>query len=85
MKPGERRVRSHGSWDAAPPSTIGREFKRNSLPKGGYTASLCRTFAAPPEAARRSITFNDSPEFACYQKLREDLAMQSFFCDPHSP
>ncbi len=85
MKPGERRVRSHESWDAAPPSTIGREFKRNSLPKGGYTATLCGTFAALPEAARRSITFDNGPEFARHQKLQEDLAMQSFFCYPHSP
>ena len=48
-------------------------------------ATLCGTFAALPEAARRSITFDNGPEFARHQKLREDLAMQSFFCDPHSP
>ncbi len=48
-------------------------------------ANLCNSFAALPEAARRSITFDNGPEFARHHKLQQDLAMQSFFCDPHSP
>ena len=47
--------------------------------------TLCGSFAALPEAARRSITFDNGPEFARHQKLQDNLAMQTFFCDPHSP
>ena len=48
-------------------------------------ATLRGSFAALPEAARRSITFDNGPEFARHHRLQEDLAMQTFFCDPHSP
>ena len=48
-------------------------------------ATLAGSFAALPEAARRSITFDNGPEFAHHQKLQQDLDMQTFFCDPHSP
>jgi IS30 family transposase len=48
-------------------------------------ATLCGSFAALPEAARRSITFDNGPEFARHHRLQEELAMQTFFCDPHSP
>ena len=48
-------------------------------------ATLAGSFAALPEAARRSITFDNGPEFARHQKLQQDLEMQTFFCDPHSP
>ena len=47
--------------------------------------TLSGSFAALPEAARRSITFDNGPEFARHHRLQEDLAMQTFFCDPHSP
>jgi IS30 family transposase len=47
--------------------------------------TLCGTFATLPEAARRSVTFDNGPEVARHQKLQEDLTMQSSFCDPQSP
>jgi IS30 family transposase len=47
--------------------------------------TLCGSFAALPEAARRSITFDNGPEFARHHRLQENLDMQTFFCDPHSP
>ncbi len=48
-------------------------------------ATLCASFAALPQAARRSITFDNGPEFARHHRLQEELAMQTFFCDPPSP
>jgi len=47
--------------------------------------SLAGVFAALPAAARRSITFDNGSEFANHDKLQQELAMQTFFCDPHSP
>ena len=47
--------------------------------------SLAGIFAALPEAARRSITFDNGAEFAKHQELQENLDMETFFCDPHSP
>ena len=49
------------------------------------TAGLSGLFSALPEAARRSITFDNGSEFAAHKKLERDLAMLTFFCDPHSP
>ncbi len=48
-------------------------------------ATLAGSFAALPKAARRSVTFDNGPEFARHQKLQQDLEMQTFFCDPHAP
>jgi IS30 family transposase len=47
--------------------------------------SLAGVFSNLPAAARRSITFDNGSEFANHNKLQQDLAMQTFFCDPHSP
>ena len=38
-----------------------------------------------PEAARRTITFDRGSEFAAYPLLARELAVESYFCDPHSP
>ena len=46
---------------------------------------LTGLFAGLPEAARRSITFDNGSEFAEHHKLEKDLGMLTFFCDPHSP
>ncbi len=46
---------------------------------------LTGIFAALPAAARRSITFDNGSEFARHQDLKDELDMESFFCDPHSP
>ncbi len=48
-------------------------------------AKLTSLFSALPEAARRSITFDNGSEFAQHHKLERDLGMLTFFCDPHSP
>jgi IS30 family transposase len=38
-----------------------------------------------PEDARRTITFDRGTEFAGYAALDRELAVASYFCDPHSP
>src|SRR3954453_6606714 len=38
-----------------------------------------------PGAARRTVTFDRGTEFAAYPELASDLAVVSYFCDPHSP
>src|SRR5829696_8763198 len=38
-----------------------------------------------PEDARRTITFDRGTEFAAYPQLDRELAVASYFCDPHSP
>ena len=48
-------------------------------------AKLTALFSVLPEAARRSITFDNGSEFAHHQKLEGELGLLTFFCDPHSP
>ena len=48
-------------------------------------AKLTALLAVLPEAARRSITFDNGSEFAQHQKLERGLGLLTFFCDPHSP
>src|SRR4051794_4321137 len=38
-----------------------------------------------PEDARRTVTFDRGTEFAAYAALDRDVAVTSYFCDPHSP
>jgi transposase, IS30 family len=52
------------------------------------TAVLSRVAGALrplPEDARRTITFDRGSEFAAYAALDRHLALESYFCDPHSP
>jgi IS30 family transposase len=38
----------------------------------------------PPDL-RRTITFDNGTEFASHHRLRDQLGLATFFCDPHSP
>jgi IS30 family transposase len=38
-----------------------------------------------PPGLRRTITFDNGTEFAAHHRLRDKLALATFFCDPHSP
>lgn len=38
-----------------------------------------------PPGLRRTITFDNGTEFASHHQLRDDLALATYFCDPHSP
>ena len=46
---------------------------------------LLRQFAALPASLRRSITFDNGTEFAYHHRLNHQLAMATYFCDPHAP
>jgi IS30 family transposase len=46
---------------------------------------LARTLTEPPEDARRTVTFDRGTEFAGYTVLGRELAVEAYFCDPHSP
>ncbi|HMB48306.1 MAG TPA: IS30 family transposase, partial [Afifellaceae bacterium] len=43
-------------------------------------AKLIALFSVLPEAARRSITFDNGSEFAQHKKLEGDLGLLTFFC-----
>jgi IS30 family transposase len=46
---------------------------------------LCDWFEPLDRRLRRSITFDNGTEFAQHLILTDELAVQTFFCDPHSP
>jgi transposase, IS30 family len=41
--------------------------------------------AALPSRLRQTITFDNGTEFAQHFRLRENLGILTFFCDPHAP
>ena len=46
---------------------------------------LCAWFNTLDRRLRKTITFDNGTEFARHFLLTEQLAMRTFFCDPHSP
>ena len=49
-------------------------------------ARQLRAWLAPlPGKLRRTITFDNGTEFAQHHQLNDELAIRTFFCDPHSP
>ena len=48
-------------------------------------AALQTALGALPPEARRTISFDNGPEFALHQDLTTALGTEVFFCDPHSP
>lgn len=46
---------------------------------------LCDWFHTLDRRLRRTITFDNGTEFARHLTLTDQLAIQTFFCDPHSP
>lgn len=46
---------------------------------------LVKRFADVPPALRRSVTFDNGTEFALHYRLTRQLALDTFFCDPHAP
>ena len=63
-------------------TTITRQPNKAARP---VLDSLLAGFRALPQAMRRSITFDNGTEFALHYELADQLAMKTFFCDPHSP
>lgn len=49
-------------------------------------ARILDAMLAPlPSNLRQTITFDNGTEFAFHYLLRDNLGIQTFFCDPHSP
>lgn len=42
-------------------------------------------FKPLPSSLRRTLTHDNGTEFAFHHKLRDTLAIKTYFCDPHSP
>src|SRR3954453_8786121 len=57
------------------------EDKRSTAVIAGIAGAL----RGLPEDARRTVTFDRGSEFAGYAALDRDLAVEAYFCDPHSP
>ena len=57
------------------------EDKRSAADAAGIADAL----RPPPEDARRTVTFDRGSEFAAYPQLDRELAVASYFRDPHSP
>jgi IS30 family transposase len=55
--------------------------KRSAAVIAGIAAAL----RPLPGDARRTVTFDRGGEFAAYPRLASELAVASYFCDPHSP
>ena len=47
--------------------------------------ALHQLFEPLPQAARRSITFDNGTEFSLHQRLNQELNMTTYFCDTYSP
>ena len=60
---------------------LANEDKRSTAVVAGIADAL----RGLPEDARRTVTFDRGTEFAGYTVLGRDLAVESYFCDPHSP
>ena len=48
-------------------------------------AGIADALRGLPEDARRTVTFDRGSEFAGYAALDRELAVEAYFCDPHSP
>jgi IS30 family transposase len=47
--------------------------------------AITRTITTLPEGLRRSLTSDGGTEMAQHARLRIDVGLQVYFCDPHSP
>jgi transposase, IS30 family len=60
---------------------LANEDKRSAAVIAGIAGALREL----PEDARRTVTFDRGTEFTGYAALDRELAVASYFCDPHSP
>jgi transposase, IS30 family len=54
--------------------------------KAERTARRLTTLLKPiPQPLRKTLTIDNGTEFALHYQLTEQLSLQTYFCDPHSP
>ena len=46
---------------------------------------LAKLLASIPPTLRKTLTVDNGTEFALHYRLTDQLSMQTYFCDPHSP
>jgi IS30 family transposase len=46
---------------------------------------LAELFGSIPPSLRKTLTIDNGTEFALHYRLTEQLTLQTYFCDPHSP
>jgi transposase, IS30 family len=51
----------------------------------GVAQKLVAFFADLPQPLRASVTFDNGGEFARHHRLKEQLSLPTYFCDPHKP
>ena len=61
---------------------VGRRLKAKAADP--VARKLVRLFRSMPPRLRKTITFDNGTEFARHRQLHQ-LAMLTFFCDPHAP
>lgn len=59
--------------------------RQTSKAAGQVARRLGRIFAQLPAGLRRTVTFDNGTEFAFHNRLRSQLGLDTFFCDPHAP
>ena len=47
--------------------------------------ALARKVQTPPDALRRSLTWDQGPEMRDWKQVHVDAGIDVFFCDPHAP
>jgi IS30 family transposase len=52
---------------------------------GAVRDAITRTIFTLPEQLRRSLTWDQGAEMAQHARLKIDVGVQVYFCDPHSP
>ncbi|WP_395396503.1 IS30 family transposase (plasmid) [Novosphingobium sp. BL-8A] len=52
---------------------------------GGCGGGICTQLGPLPSTFRQTITFDRGTEFAAFRRLRTELGMESYFCDPKAP
>ena len=60
-------------------------IKNNSRHSKPIMNKIIQAFAALPNHARRSFTFDRGSEFMAYRALEDGMGAKSWFCDPNSP
>jgi IS30 family transposase len=61
---------------------IVRRPSKKAVPMAATIEAL---LASLPSSLRQTITFDNGTEFARHETLRQNLGIQTFFCDPHAP
>ena len=64
--------------------------KRQRTPVAGHGAeavrkAICASIAQMPESLRKSLTWDQGAEMAQHDKIKADLGLQVYFCNPQSP